>query len=292
VQTSPTAQVTSRSDGGGFAVGAFWQFVGTATLAACLTVLFLCMRSVMDIGGSCASGGPYEIANPCPAGVAGLMVGSIWIGLVAVAVMLYGGHKTGGPTLVVFAWPALFLSLGFNFLQYGIHPPSGEGLVWGWLICGVLFVAMGGIPLIGAIAWYRHRDTIPKARLWSMTSGARIAAQSIQTLLAARRGSPTQTTVPSGVTPTWTVGPDGRITTAAGTPGSPSSTPTVPSSGWGAAAAGAGAIGSASGATTTPSTADAVSRLERLAELHRRGDLTVEEYERAKKAVLEGKGGW
>jgi hypothetical protein len=35
-----------------------------------------------------------------------------------------------------------------------------------------------------------------------------------------------------------------------------------------------------------------VTRLERLAELHRRGDLSAEEYERAKKAVLEGKGGW
>ena len=112
MQTTPGAPVTSRSGSSGFAAGAFWQFVGTATLTACLTVLWLCMRSVMDIGGTCASGGPYEIANPCPTGVAGLMVGSIWIGLVAVAVTLYGGHKTGGPTLVVFAWPALFLSLG------------------------------------------------------------------------------------------------------------------------------------------------------------------------------------
>ena len=43
---------------------------GRLASAACLTVLFLCMRSVMDIGGSCASGGPYEIANPCPAGFA------------------------------------------------------------------------------------------------------------------------------------------------------------------------------------------------------------------------------
>jgi hypothetical protein len=44
-------------------------------------------------------------------------------------------------------WPALFISLGWNFLEYGFDPPFGEGLAWGWLVCGVLFMLMGGIPL-------------------------------------------------------------------------------------------------------------------------------------------------
>jgi hypothetical protein len=37
-----------------------------------LTVLWLSMRTVTDIGGSCGSGGPYENARPCPGNVAGL----------------------------------------------------------------------------------------------------------------------------------------------------------------------------------------------------------------------------
>ena len=35
--------------------------IGIFLVAVGLTVLFLGMRSVMEIGGYCASGGPYEI---------------------------------------------------------------------------------------------------------------------------------------------------------------------------------------------------------------------------------------
>src|SRR2546430_6052942 len=107
-------------------------FVGMAGLACALTVLFLSMRAVMRIGGSCASGGPFEIRNPCPKGIAGLMIGSVWIGLLFAAVYAYQSSRADGPGLVKLAWPALFLSLGYNFLAFGIHPPGGGGLQWGW----------------------------------------------------------------------------------------------------------------------------------------------------------------
>jgi hypothetical protein len=46
-------------------------------------------------------------------------------------------------------WPALFLSLGWNFLQYAFDSPTaGGGIVWGWLVCGVLFMLMGGLPIL------------------------------------------------------------------------------------------------------------------------------------------------
>ena len=48
-------------------------------------------------------------------------------------------------------WPALFLSLGWNFLEYALHPPATTALVWGWLIPGVLFVLMGAGPLLAAL---------------------------------------------------------------------------------------------------------------------------------------------
>lgn len=62
------------------------------------------------------------------------------------------GTFAGGPQLWTLAWPALFCSLGWNFLEYGIDPPPPEhGPVWGWLICAVTFLAMGGIPLVGIL---------------------------------------------------------------------------------------------------------------------------------------------
>jgi hypothetical protein len=44
-------------------------------------------------------------------------------------------------------WSALFLSLGWNFWEYGL----ADGPVWGWIICGVVFVLMGGLPLMGLL---------------------------------------------------------------------------------------------------------------------------------------------
>jgi len=127
--------------------------VGLAGLALCLTLLFLGMRAVMDIGGACADGGPYVIYRSCPEGVPIAMIGGIF-GLFAFgALTAIGGALIGGRynSLVLFAWPALFLSLGWNFLEYGMAPPGGGGPEFGWLLPGVVFVVMGGVPLLAAL---------------------------------------------------------------------------------------------------------------------------------------------
>lgn len=123
--------------------------LGVAGMAACIVVVFMGMRAVLDIGGFCAEGGPYVIGTHCPEGVPLLMMLAIPGLFLFGGLMVWRGSPIGGPyqAAVFFAWPALFLSLGWNFLDYGVFPPGGEGLAWGWLICGVLFVAMGGIPL-------------------------------------------------------------------------------------------------------------------------------------------------
>jgi Short C-terminal domain len=123
-------------------------FATLTGLSCGLTLLYLGMRAVMDIGGGCASGGPYVPRVECPEGVPLLMMGGIWGGLIFVGLYLWSTSKHRVPTLVGFAWPALFLSLGWNFLDYGIDPPAGQGLVWGWLICAVVFALMGGLPLL------------------------------------------------------------------------------------------------------------------------------------------------
>ena len=128
--------------------------VGVAGLAASLTILFLCMRAVMDVGGFCAEGGPYEIQTHCPEGTAILMPLSIFAGLGAAALMGWKGAQLGSPFggLVALAWPALFISLGWNFLEYALWPPPPDtGIVWGWLIPGVIFEVMGIVPLLGLL---------------------------------------------------------------------------------------------------------------------------------------------
>ena len=121
----------------------------SALLATALVALFLSMRDVLDVGGSCASGGPYEIATPCPS--------STWLTAVAIpALFLFGAGlalaawRIAGPTaaaLPLACWPAMFLSLGWNFLDYGaITPPDGVVDI-GFLAPGVVFVLMGAPTL-------------------------------------------------------------------------------------------------------------------------------------------------
>jgi hypothetical protein len=100
---------------------------------------------VMKIG-TCASGGPYVSAQPCPAGT-GTKVLLLTLGILLSigAIFLAGGFT--GPGL--FVWCTMFLSAGVGLLAYaltGHNVPSGAKLA-GYII-GAVFIPMGGLPLI------------------------------------------------------------------------------------------------------------------------------------------------
>jgi len=162
-----------------------------AGVAASLTVVFLSMRAVMDIGGACADGGPFVPRQPCPDGVSGLLVGGIWIGILLALVYMGMAFRQGVPSLAGLLWPSLFISLGWNFLDYGFDPPMGSGVAMGWLIPGILFMLMGGIPLWIWLSVIRAKGLTPSAakipiplqpvagipqRLSPSTSAPRVAA--------------------------------------------------------------------------------------------------------------------
>jgi hypothetical protein len=214
--------------------------LGIAALALCITLLWLGMRAVMDLGGFCASGGPYQIAVECPDAVIASTPLSILGGFLAAGLIIWGAAGLPGAwlSLVFLAWPALFLSLGWNFLEYGLFPPEG-GWVWSWLFCGVLFVLIGAVPLIIGIGAYREEGGGGRAY-----AAGRVVVR------------PKPATSPAG---------DARIayrpdpTTASGPPApDPAASASEP----------------------------LVDRLERLAAMRRRGDLTSAEYETAKTATL------
>lgn len=112
-----------------------------------ITWLYLGMRGIMRLGGFVASGGPYHIAHQAPGWVWMLPV-SIFLGLIAIFISFGASKHIGGPNLMALAWSALFLSTGWNFLEFGFNPPVGDGLAWGWIICAVCFIPMGAIPLL------------------------------------------------------------------------------------------------------------------------------------------------
>jgi hypothetical protein len=108
-----------------------------------LTWLNRVAASVLAMGGSCGQGGPYEIAHPCPGGAWMAPVG-IFAGLAGLGLYLLG-RPAGGPQYLLFAWPALFGSLGFQFLRAAVDE---GGPAWGFWLCGVLFVLMAAAPLL------------------------------------------------------------------------------------------------------------------------------------------------
>jgi hypothetical protein len=123
--------------------------LGVAGLAASITLIFLGMRAVMDVGGFCAEGGPYVIDTHCPEGVVPVMMLAFPALFLFGGMMVWKGSRLGGyyAALPLLAWPALFLSLGWNFIEYSL-PTAQHGLELGWLMPGLMFVAMGIVPLL------------------------------------------------------------------------------------------------------------------------------------------------
>jgi hypothetical protein len=107
-------------------------------VAVSLTWTYLSMRAVMNVGGACADGGPYVSAQPCPDG-------SFLIAIAVPALIIFAmigtvsASSVGAPNLLVPMWAGLFASLGWNFLEYAFKGPD---VVWGWLVCGVVFWGM------------------------------------------------------------------------------------------------------------------------------------------------------
>jgi hypothetical protein len=230
---------------------------GTALFVFCLTLVYESMRAVMDVGGACASGGAYQIRQQCPDGVAWVMPVDIFGMCFAGVFTFLGVFPNGGPRPYVFAWSALFLALGWNFLDYGFDAPGG-GTEVGWLVCGFIFVAMGGVPLLFLLS--------PRAAHWSLWGPD---GQRGDDHLHPYKPPPVRAP---------------QATTSAATSSAPYARPNSAPVAW------------SSVPVTTVSTVaqrdpagngDVVERLATLADLRERGMLDDDEYERAKRAVLD-----
>ena len=113
--------------------------VTTALVGVMLAWLYFGMRAVMDIGGACATGGPYVPAVECPQGAAVLISIAPPVLLLSTFAATGLAVTMGAPTLLLPMWFLLFGSLGWNFLEYAF---SEDGIVFGWLVPGIMFEAM------------------------------------------------------------------------------------------------------------------------------------------------------
>jgi hypothetical protein len=134
--------------------------VGVAGVSLCLTLIFLAMRAVLELGGTCGNDNGVACPDGVPLSVVAGIVGSIGFGAMAAA----GGRAIGGQYrgIASLAVPALFIGLGWNFLEYGVRPPGGGRLEWGALVSGVLLVLVGGAMLLTAIQGRSSDESAPR----------------------------------------------------------------------------------------------------------------------------------
>ncbi len=128
-------------------VGPGWRYLGAVLswwlFVLCFTLLYHGARTVMGLGGFCASGGPYAIEVECPPEVVATVPLSIFGGFAAAGIALALARGFAAP-LLAWAWPILFVGLG---LAFAIAAFTVDGGVTNAFLA-VLFVVMGGVPLV------------------------------------------------------------------------------------------------------------------------------------------------
>lgn len=120
-------------------------FLGVLLFFAALTQLWLATRVLMSIGGFCSEGGPYLVTTPCPKSLTIFTPLSIIV-LIAARGLYISSQFSKGPRWEFVFWTILFLSVGWNFIEFAF---TDEGLVIGNLIPGIILMLLGvGLYLI------------------------------------------------------------------------------------------------------------------------------------------------
>ena len=122
--------------------------IGILGFTLSLTLIYHGMRGIMRLGGFVATGGPYHIAHHAPNWFWIFPV-SFFGGFIFMVFNQVNAKRIGGINLLIWLFPALFITLGYNFFEFALSPPNQQqGIVWGWLVCGILFALMGVLPFI------------------------------------------------------------------------------------------------------------------------------------------------
>jgi Short C-terminal domain len=235
------------------------SILGAALFVGGTVVFNVKLVELLEVG-TCASGNqPFEIARECPEGTGaaiGLMVGSIFAGLIGAALFAFRGDPPWGDgrgnrlmsafSWGTFAWGTFFSASGAAILiasrSSESMPADGE---LGGTIVGITFLVMG-VPAVLFAVWslvtsLGDRDERPATASASGLGSLGGFGGRTSSMSDMMRGAQS----------------------ALGTFGSP-------------------------GATSSASGGDSVSKLERLQRLRESGALTEEEFQREKAKVLSG----
>ena len=233
------------------------SIIGAALFVGGTVVFNVKLVELLEVG-TCASGNqPFQIARECPDGVGaavGLMVGSIFAGLLGAALFAFRGDPPWGD---------------------GRRSAMLSAFSWGTFAWGIFFAASGAAILIAS----RTSEDMPAdGKLGGTIVGITFLVMGVPAVLFA----------------VWSLATsigdrDERPATAAasGLGGFGAGSASTSQMMRGAQSA-LGSFGSSGGTASAPSSGDSVSELERLQRLREAGALTEEEFQREKAKVLSG----
>jgi hypothetical protein len=135
-----------------------WTVAGLGLLAFSITVVLAGLARLVA-NGSCANHPAFVSTRPCPPGTEALilMVGAAFFtGFAGWAAYQWRAPRGGaspwrdGPDFGGFWWSALFLGAAALFFRAmrAFQAAGANGGAWGMGVVGVVFVVMGGVPLL------------------------------------------------------------------------------------------------------------------------------------------------
>src|SRR3954454_5082265 len=130
------------------------RLLGLALVVGATALLSVALWKLLHTG-TCASGGPYVSARPCPDGTV------TWALMIPVSMLAwFAGMAFMGRVLV--PWAILFTGVGATFVAAGIAGdlgPGGSSAAW---TVGPLFVLMGApVGIWAVVTWLRERGEPP-----------------------------------------------------------------------------------------------------------------------------------
>jgi hypothetical protein len=159
-----------------------------------LAILYQGMRGVMYLGGFVATGGPYLVTHQAPGWVYA-MPPAIFLVVAGMSAGFVQLKKKRGFNLMTFSWPAIFISLGWNFLDFGLGLQGKPGPYWDDVGAAILFILIGSIPLAVMLldlprTMKERRDAgaAPSGYPWTVLSQIALAAAAVFLGVLAFRG--------------------------------------------------------------------------------------------------------
>ena len=132
-------------------------------LAVSITWFLIGVRAQMEVGYSCASGGPYVVVNPCPHHTTSLVLVGMFLSLVPALAGSMASLSVGAPNLLVPHWTFMLGGLSVLLFISSVQ----DGWVFGAIIAGMLGVLFGLPGLYLMSPWQRlyRRKPVPDAPL-------------------------------------------------------------------------------------------------------------------------------